>query len=121
MVYAPNYINDFTQPTTTRNIVLQNEKTFDTNLESETKILVQENIELKKKIQDLEGQILNLNQSKNTKTSKLANQNQEEENSYGLQAYENKSLEVYQQEEIPLKTKKGIFGTKFVEDKSSKK
>ena len=63
MVYAPNYINDFTQPTTTRNIVLQNEKTFDTNLESETKILVQENIELKKKIQDLEGQILNLNQS----------------------------------------------------------
>ena len=86
-----------------------------------TKILVQENIELKEKIQDLEGQILNLNQGKNTKTTNLANQNQEEENSYGLQTYENKSLEVYQQEEIPLKTKKGIFGTKFVEDKSSKK
>lgn len=118
IAYAPNHINNFTQPTTTKGIFLQDEKTFDVNLESETKTLVQENIELKEKIQDLEGQILNLNQSKNIKTNKSANQ---EENSSGLQVYENKSLEVYQQEEVPLKAKKGIFGTKFVEEKPNKK
>lgn len=123
--YAPSYINNFSQPIETRTTVLQKEKIFVENLENNTDSLIQENIALKEKVQDLEKQILFLNQSKNIEvvTDKIADTEEVvlETTSSELQVYENKNLEVYQQEEAPLKAKKGIFGMKFIEEKPKKK
>ena len=119
--YAPNHINNFNQPVQTRSYILQNERIFEPNLENNTELLTQENLALKEKIQDLENQILNLSQNKNIETQTVKITEPKESKSSELQIYENKNLEVVQQSEIPLKSKKGIFGTKFVEDNPKKK
>ena len=119
--YTPIYTNNSPQTSSLEVFNLQSKQVFDQSSSSDTQDLIQENLVLKQKIQDLEGQVLALNESKNAeqKTSKQVNQAQE--TSAELQVYENKNLEVYQQDEVSLKPKKGIFGTKFVEDKPKKK
>lgn len=99
----------------------QNTRLLDSNIDNKISVLVEENLVLKQKIQELEGQVLQANKNivEETKTNKQIIQ--EESNLNGLQVYENKNLEVYQQDNSALKVKKGIFGTKYVEDKPKKK
>ena len=119
--YAPIYTNNVTEPRTQPVVNLQNRQIFEPNAVDDNQSIVQENLILKQKIQDLEGQILLLNQSKESNKTNSEQTIQIESNSSELQVYENKNLEVYQQTEVPLKAKKGIFGTKYVEDKPQKK
>lgn len=87
------------------------------DIDNKVSMLAEENLVLKQKIQELEGQILQANKTKETNKQVV----QEEDNLAELQVYENKNLEVYQQDSSTLKAKRGIFGTKYVEDKPKKK
>lgn len=120
--YAPIYTNNLVQQKNQEVFNLQSRQISDSisSLNNE-EILKQENLILKQKIQDLESQILLLNQSKNIENTTKEQIKQAEEQLVGLQVYENKSLDIPQQDEVSLKPKKGIFGTKFVEDKPKKK
>ena len=122
ITYTPTYAISSTQsynlPTTFN---LQAKQIFEKNSNSSTNLLEQENIALKERIQDLENQLLNLSQTKNIDAEPNKVVSQEEENFNGLQVYDNKISEISLQENNVLKPKKGLFGTKFVEDKSKKK
>lgn len=116
--YAPVYSNNIVSQETLR---LRSNETFDLTISKREEDLTQENFALKQKIQDLESQILLLNQSKNIDNLVNLQPISTEEPTSALQVYENKNLEVSQQSNVPLKAKKGIFGTKYVEDNPKKK
>ena len=119
--YAPIYLHNYNQSYSQEVFSNQNTRLLDSNIDNKISVLVEENLVLKQKIQELEGQVLQANKNivEETKTNKQIIQ--EESNLNGLQVYENKNLEVYQQDNFALKAKKGIFGTKYVEDKPKKK
>ena len=123
IAYAPMYGNELLQSINVNTFSQQNKRTLDQSLEDNTQLLAQENAALKSKIQDLESQILNLSQNKNTEQDKTTQTIiQQETSNMELQVYENKNLEPIQQQETTLlKPKRGILGTKFVEDSSKKK
>ena len=116
---APNYMLGLTQGIETKSLNLQNTRTIEQNIENDTKLLIEENAYLKEKIQELETQILLSNQKTNNQTETNKVVNQETQHS-GLQVYNN-NLAISQQEEPLLKQKRGLFGTKFVEDVAKKK
>lgn len=119
--YAPIYLYNYNQSYSQEAFNNQNTRLSNPNTDNKISVLTEENLVLKQKIQELEGQILQANQTNIKET--LINEQviQEENNSNELQVYENKDLEVYQQNESPLKVKRGLFGTKYVEDKPKKK
>ena len=105
--YAPITYRNLTEPT-------QEISTF--NARQQQVDLEQENLKLKEQIQNLEMQILDLKQSKNTNKKSNKVVVQPEVVSQELQLYENKDIATVQQNTTPLKAKKGLFGTKYVED-----
>ena len=115
------YLSNYNQPFLQEVFNNQNTRLLDSNVSDEISALNQENLVLKQKIQELEGQVLQTNKNIIQETKDIKQANQEENSSTELQVYENKNLEVYQQDSPPLKTKRGIFGTKYVEDKPKKK
>lgn len=119
--YTPFYSRNVIQPNTPEVLNLQSRQVFETNSPNNEEALLQENLALRHKVQDLENQISLLNNSKNIEQIDNKQTVEAETNSAELQVYENKNLEVLQQETTPLKPKKGIFGTKYVEDNSKKK
>ena len=119
--YAPMYLSNYNQPFLQEVFNNQNTRLLDSNANDEISALSQENLVLKQKIQELEGQVLQTNKNIIQETKDIKQANQEENSSTELQVYENKNLEVYQQDSPPLKTKRGIFGMKYVEDKPKKK
>ena len=120
--YAPIYLSGVAQTRPQEVLNLQSSRTLSNSELNIDSSLAEENLALKQRIQDLEAQILLLNQSKNTKEVISSPATQKEETNSELQVYKNKNIEVYQQEnDAPLKTKKGIFGTKYVEDKPKNK
>ena len=89
------------------------------------KDLIQENMSLKRQIeelnqysQDLQFQIDNM-----SKIQEVKEQEAQKEQNKQLAVAQEKSLEIYGNKDdmAPLKMKKGLFGTKYVEDKKSKK
>lgn len=119
--YAPFYSNNNSNFKIQEAFDLRSRNTFETIPTQNDDVLVQENLVLKQKIKDLENQILLLEQSKNIEQNAVEHLEPSEINSVGLEVYENKNLDLLQQDNVPLKAKKGIFGTKYVEDKSKKK
>lgn len=115
------YLSNYNQPFSQEVFNNQNARLLDSNANDEIFALNQENLVLKQKIQELEGQVLQTNKNIIQETKDIKQVNQEENSSTELQVYEDKNLEVYQQDSPPLKTKRGIFGTKYVEDKPKKK
>lgn len=119
--YAPFYSNNNSNFKIQEAFDLRSRNTFETIPTQNEEVLVQENLVLKQKIKDLENQILLLEQSKNIEQNAVEHLEPSEINSVGLEVYENKNLDLLQQDNVPLKAKKGIFGTKYVEDKPKKK
>lgn len=119
--YAPFYSNNNSNFKIQEAFDLRSRNTFETIPTQNEDVLVQENLVLKQKIKDLENQILLLEQSKNIEQNAVEHLEPSEINSVGLEVYENKNLDLLQQDSVPLKAKKGIFGTKYVEDKPKKK
>ena len=79
--------------------------------------LQQENLQLRQTIDTLNSQIMQLEAEKNeliNNKTEITTPLQGSE----LQVYSNKNLEVATTTEPPLKAKKGLFGTKYVEDTS---
>lgn len=119
--YAPVYLNNYNQSYSQEVFNNQNTRLLNSNIEDEVTVLNQENLVLKQKVKELEGQISQTNEVIVEEVVNNKQALQEENSSIGLQVYENKNLEVYQQDTVPLKAKRGIFGTKYVEDKPKKK
>lgn len=119
--YAPIYLDNYNQSYSQEVFNNQNARLLDSNTDNKVSALVEENLALKQKIQELEGQVLQANKNVVDETNTNKQVIQEENNLNELQVYGNKNLEVYQQDNSGLKAKKGIFGTKYVEDKPKKK
>ena len=119
--YAPIYLHNYNQSYLQEVFNNQNTRLLNSSTDSKASVLAEENLVLKQKIQELQGQILQANKTNIEETETNKQVIQEENNSNELQVYENKDLEVYQQNNSSLKTKRGIFGTKYVEDKPKKK
>lgn len=121
--YAPIYLSNYNQSYSRE--VSKNENTRllepNPNIDNRISILTEENLVLKQKVQELEGQILQTNKNIVEEITTNKQVVQEGNNPTELQVYENKNLEVYQQDGSTLKAKRGIFGTKYVEDKPKKK
>ena len=121
--YAPILSKNTFQVPVAKTFNLQNGEIFDGNSSEQEGLLSQENLILKHKIEELENQIKLLEQDNKGEIDSPAPSKQIEENVSSLQVYEKKSPEIYSQqtENLPLKSKKGIFGTKYVEDKPKNK
>lgn len=121
--YAPIYLSNYNQSYSREVYKNENTRLLESNPDIDNKVsmLTEENLVLKQKIQELEGQILQAKKINIEETETNKQVVQEENNLAELQVYENKNLEVYQQDSSTLKAKRGIFGTKYVEDKPKKK
>lgn len=119
--YIPIYSRNTIQTNIPEVLDLQSRQIFESNSLNKEETLLQENLALKHKVQDLENQISLLNNSKNIEQIDNKQTVEVENSSAELQVYQNKNLEISQQGTAPLKPKKGIFGTKYVEDNSKKK
>ena len=115
MNYVPIYSDNLLQLKKQQIPVLQNEQISSQLLIKETDTLIEENKALKEKIQSLEAKIVSF---ENKEKAIEINNEQINQNTKSLQVYENQNLDLNQQDIVPLKSKKGIFGTKYVEDKS---
>ena len=115
--YIPVYLNNIKQIQSQEVYSIQNLRLSNDEVVNDASIVSQENIVLKQKIQDLETEILQIKKNENTEENNQKQVIQAEENSTGLQVYNKNTPEAYQQNNTPLRAKKGIFGTKYVEEK----